>query len=74
MLDKKKHLRMGQWCWIVEEESDFRQVRKIGLFLEKDHLGDVWMVIKNGDKFQTGLYSLRDIIPLHNCTGWNYMP
>ena len=74
MFDKNIHLKLGQWCWIVCDQSDTEQNRMIGMFLEKDDLGDVWMVTKKGDKFETGQYSIRDLIPLHNCTGWNYRP
>ena len=74
MLDKREHLKQGRWCWIVQNENEHEQHRIIGLFLSFDDLGDAWMVTKQGDKFETGVYSVKDLIPLNNCTGWHYYP
>lgn len=74
MIDKDIQLKPGKWCWIVQNESTTEQHRTIGLVLEKDNLGDVWMVVRKGEKFVAGQYGIGDLIPLHNCTGWDYIP
>ncbi len=74
MIDKDSCLKPGRWCWIVQNESEREQRREIGLFLEKDGLGDVWMVVKRGSGFVAGQYSIGDLIPLFSCTGWDYRP
>jgi hypothetical protein len=66
-----KHIKTGQWVLIYFYEAP----PKIGLVLDKDNLGD-WIVAFYSDNriMKTGTWSTRDLIPLHNCTGWDYKP
>lgn len=77
MIDKCM-LKPNKWVWVVSNENEHRQSRRIALFLQKDDLGDCWVCWKEGngsdEKFVTGQVSIGDLIPLHNCTGWNYFP
>lgn len=74
-LNKDKHLSPGRWVWVVQNESKTEQHRTLGIFLDRDSLGDAWVAISLPDgTFEAGQYGIGDLIPLNNCTGWNYSP
>lgn len=74
LVDKDKCLTPNSWVWVVQDESPTVQLRQLGIFLSRDHLGDAWVVVKDGNKFIAGQYSIGDLVPLHSCTGWDYIP
>jgi len=74
MLDKSQWLKPGKWVWVVINEDNNRQERFIALVLDKDTLGDIWLSYKKGDKFVSGQFCVKDLIPLNSCTGWDYHP
>lgn len=79
MLDKIKWLKPGKWVWVVQDEDKTQQFRKIAIFLEFNNPGDLppldcWVVWKENDQFISGQVAVNELIPLNNCTGWNYMP
>lgn len=74
MLDKSQWLKPGKWVWVVMNEDNNRQERFIAMVLDKDNLGDVWVTYKNVNMFISGQVSVKDLIPLNSCTGWDYHP
>ena len=75
--DKRQWLKIGKWVWVVHNEDQYRQARFVAMVLEEEKEGEIKLVYRNRyddytTDFHTGIFSVADLIPLSNCTGWDY--
>jgi len=79
LVDKRRWIKPGQWCWVVQNEDDNRQNRFIAMILDKPYENEVQVTyVENNSAarlvFKSGIVEVSEIIILHNCTGWDYQP
>ncbi len=75
MLKVNQWIKPGKWAWLVCDEGNGLQNRRIVIILDRAKEGEISVVWrKDENKFSTDTVMVKDLIPLNSCTGWDYLP